>query len=279
MGDLVFQSRLPAFIALIIGVLIVGAILGYFIRRRISSNATPSQIPATDANLYLAFSRLSHHLKSSGEIVRGHLRRFTNEVPSDAERWRVARRTIFDEANQITAMVERLDLLVRIGMTDQPLVMEPINVPGMIEDLMMGLAPAADEKGIVLGGVVESTGDPQPIVSGDPSAFREVFSNIIENAIVHGSSGSEVAAELHNSSGRVRIRIRDTGPGMSDEQLRTLFRPGAREHQPGVRSGTGMGLYLCKLLVELHGGTVTASSKPGSGTMFEIDLPLRRIAD
>ena len=115
--------------------------------------------------------------------------------------------------------------------------------------------------------------------SGDPSALREVFSNIVENAIVHGSSGAEVGADLHNENGRIKVRIRDTGPGMNDAQLQTLFRPGSGDHQPDIRTGTGMGLYLCRLLVELHGGTVTATSKPGSGTMFEIDLPLSNVAN
>ncbi|MCH7972216.1 MAG: HAMP domain-containing histidine kinase [Chloroflexi bacterium] len=278
MNDLVVQSRLLAFILLMLGLLVLGVLIGYFVRRRSRSIQQAVESRSADENLYLAFSRLSHHLKSSGEIVRGHLRGFTDEVPTDAERWRVARRTIFDEANQITTMVERLDLLVRLGMTDRPLVMEPINLPGMIEDLMMGLAPSADEKGIVLGGVVKTSGDPQPIVSGDPSALREVFSNIVENAIVHGNSGSEIAAELHNGNGRVTVQISDTGPGMSDAQLQTLFRPGSSDRQPGVRTGTGMGLYLCKMLVELHGGTVVAKSKLGSGTSFEIDLPLSTAA-
>ncbi len=278
MGDLVFQSGILTFIGILIGAIAFGAVVGFLIRNRRSLRLESTESTSTDENLYLAFSRISHHLKSSGEIVRGHLRGFSEELPGDAERWRVARRTIFDEATQISTLVERLDILVRIGMTDEPLVMEPVNIPGLIEELMMGLAPAADEKGIVLGSAADASGAAQSIVSGDQSALREVFSNILENAVTHGGAGSEVTAELRSSNGVIKVLIRDTGSGMDDTQLRNLFKPGNRDHTPGIRRGTGMGLYLSKMLVELHGGTINASSKPGEGTAFSIELPLKKVA-
>ena len=109
-----------------------------------------------DANeaLYLTVSRLSHQLKNVGEAIRGHLHGFTDELPRDEERWRVARRVIGDEALEVGNLTQRLDLMVRLGMSGQPLVMEPVNIPLLLEDLMINLSPAAEAKGIVLGGVV-----------------------------------------------------------------------------------------------------------------------------
>lgn len=276
MGDLVFQSGILTFILLMIGAIVLGVILGYLIKKWRTPLTVSNTPVATDENLYLAFSRISHHLKSSGEIVRGHLRGFTDELPEDSERWRVARRTIFDEATQISTMVERLDILVRIGMTDAPLVTEPVNIPGLIEELMMGLAPAADAKGVTLNSIVKGVEERHSLVSGDPSALREVFSNLLENAVTHCGTGSEVTAEIRGSSAKINVLVRDTGVGMDETQLANLFTPGGRNHQPGIRRGTGMGLYLTRMLVELHGGTITASSKLGTGTSFEVTFPLRQ---
>gem|GEM_PF-458310 len=107
----------------------------------------------TDVNeaLYLTVSRLSHQLKNTGEVIRGHLHGFTDQLPQDEERWRVARRVIGDEALEVGNLTQHLDLMVRLGMSGQPLVMEPVNIPLLLEDLMINLAPAAEAKGIVLG--------------------------------------------------------------------------------------------------------------------------------
>ena len=86
------------------------------------------------------------------------MRRFGCFKKHDAERWRVARKAVSDEATTINSLTERLDLVVRLGLSGQPLVMEPVNVPRMLEDLMVDLGPSADAKGIVLGGIVNTNG-------------------------------------------------------------------------------------------------------------------------
>ena len=276
MSDLVVQSGLLTaigilIIAFVLGVLVASATYIIMFRKRSRENDIDADIG--DVALYMIFSRLSHHLKTAGEIIRGHMRGFTEDLPSDDERWRVARRAIFDEANEITGTVERLDLVVRLGMTDQPMVMEPVNVAAAIEDLMVGLGPSADDRGVQLGGVAGNTSN---YISGDGGALREAFSNILENAVTHGNQGTEVTAEIASRNGAVHIQFSDTGPGMDEEQLGTLFTPGARAYRPGASRGTGMGLALSKRLIEMHGGTIAAASTPGEGTSFQIVLPARR---
>ncbi len=225
--------------------------------------------------LYTVFSRLSHKLKTSGEVIRGHLHGFADDLPDDVERWRVARRAITEEATGIDGLVNRLDLVVRLGMADQPLVMEPVNVAGLLEELMIDMAPSADNKGIVLGVSVSEAQD-IPHISADPMALREVFSNLLENAIKHNDSGTEVTAEVKLSNDDLNIRIADDGKGMAADALEAIFDRGSRGYRPRAAKGTGMGLHLSKLLVELHGGEITARSSEGSGTEFHIELPVRR---
>jgi signal transduction histidine kinase len=276
MSDLQVQAGLRAAlvvlgIAFILGAAIASSLVFLVLRNR--GTASIKSPEADEAALYLVFSRLSHRLKTAGEVVRGHLRGFTDDLPDDAERWRVARRTIFEEATQISDSVERLDLVVRLGMDGQPRIMEPVNLAVTIEDLMVGLGPTADERGVLLGGVV---GGIENYISGDAAALKEALSNILENAVTHGVQGTEVTAEVSSKNGAVKIRIQDTGQGMTSEQVEVLFDPGSRNYRPGSSRGTGMGLILSKMLIEMHSGTIKVSSTLEQGTTFDITLPFRR---
>ncbi len=226
--------------------------------------------------LYLTVSRLSHRLKTVGEVIRGHLHGFTDQLPQDEERWTIARRAIGDEALEVGLLTQRLDLMVRLGMSGQPLVMEPVNVPILLEDLMINLAPAAEAKGVVLGGVVRGENDEVPHISGDEAALREIFSNLLENAVKHNGAGVEITGEVRHNANLLTVTISDTGAGIPQELVSTMFGRGNRRYVPGQNRGTGMGLYLCQLLTELHGGTISVSSSEDRGTSFEITLPLRR---
>ena len=274
MTGMVIQTPLWFFFVLIGVAFVLGAGIVFTVSsRRIRRSA----VGASDNEaLYLIVSRLSHRLKTVGEVIRGHLHGFTDHLPTDAERWRVSRRSIGEEAAEIGSLSQRLDLMVRLGMSGQPLVMEAVNVPALIEDIMIDLAPAADDKGLVPGGVVRSeNGTSVPHPSGDEAALREVFSNLIENAIKHNNAGVQVIADVKTAGRRMEISISDTGSGIAPELLSTMFARGNRHYTRGEVRGTGMGMYLCKLLVEPHGGTLSAESKQGQGTIFTISLPMR----
>ena len=107
-------------------------------------------------------------------------------------------------------------------------------------------------------------------------ALREVFSNLLENGVKYSGSGTEISAEVKSEEGHLLVRIADNGSGMPQEILESIFEKGNRTYNPGASRGTGMGLFLCKMLVELHGGLIEAHSPDESGTEFLITLPLRR---
>lgn len=276
MLDTQIQTDIISLIGLILGVFVAGAFISWFLTRR-RRRHTPSVVPDEQGEMYLVFSRLSHRLKTVGEVIRGQMHGFSDELPDDAERWRVARRAVAEEATEINSLTERLDLVVRLGMAGQPLVMEPVSVPRLLEDLMVDLGPAADAKGILLGGILNSSGEEMPYISADPMALKEVFSNLMENAVKHNGSGTEITADVKQQKNQMLVTISDNGHGVSPEVLKGIFDKGSRKYRPGTAKGTGMGLYLCKLLVELHGGQISATSTEGQGTEFQITIPQRRI--
>ena len=184
-------------------------------------------------------------------------------------------RAIWEEATEIPSLTERIDVLVRLGVAGQPLVMEPVNLAALIEGLMLEISTAADERGIILGDVLMKPDESDAIVSGDTTAIRVAISNLLENAIRHTPNGTGPTAEIARSGDEVHLTIADTGPGIPQEQLAKIFERGSRDYRPHQKGGSGMGLYLTKLLIELHGGQIEAHSD--GGTTFSITLPVRRM--
>lgn len=269
------QADIASFIAVVIGAGLIGSIITWLLLRKRRKPAIPQDADGRET-LYLIFSRIDHRLKTAVEVIRGHLHGFSNELPQDAERWRVARRAITEEASEINSLIDRLDLVVRLGMSEQPLVIEPVNIPLLLEDIMVNLGPSADAKGIVLGGLINKAGQDADYISGDASALREVFSNLLENSIRHNGPGIEITAEVTHQDNNLLVRIMDNGKGMPQEVLSHLFEKGTKSYHPRMTKGTGTGLYLCKLLIQLHGGQITAEAIEGKSTEFHILLPLRR---
>jgi signal transduction histidine kinase len=272
---MLLQTDIWSVIALALGCLLVGAAgTWYFLRREWNRSRSP-EVKEKEA-LYLVFSRISHRLKTASEVIRGHLSGLSDELPKDINRWKAARQAITEETLGVGSLTERMDLVVRLGMAEQPLVIEPVNIPRMLEDLMVELGPAADAKGILLGGVVRDSGQNTQYVSGDAVALREIFSNLLENAVKYNGRGTEITAEIKQEDSNLLVRISDTGKGMSQDTLTNMFEKANLNYRPKMTSGTGMGLYLCRLLIELHGGNITAAVIEGKGTEVRVRLPLRR---
>jgi len=270
------QTDIFSLVSTVIGAFAVGAIITWLFMRRRRGHDRPIE-PSRDETPYLLLSRLAHRLKTAGEVIRGHLHPFSEQLPTDDERWRVAFKAILEESSGINYLTDRMDLVVRLGLTGQPLILEPVNVPRLLEDVMLNLAPVAEAKGITLGSTINCQPETVAHISADVSALQEVFSNLLENAVKHNGAGTEVSAEVNQLDRYLLVCIKDTGKGIPAEVISRIFERGSSSYRPQIAQGTGMGLYFCKLLVELHGGRIEARSVEGEGTQFNILLPLRRV--
>ena len=107
-----------------------------------------------------------------------------------------------------------------------------------------------------------------------------MFSNLLSNAIKYSPDGGEIKVwarvEPSGEDVRVVVGVRDRGVGMTQEQSSRLFRQYERVERDDIKNipGTGLGLYLVKSLVELHGGEIVCESAPGEGSTFIVRLPL-----
>jgi signal transduction histidine kinase len=146
---------------------------------------------------------------------------------------------------------------------DRPLRREPV----ALGEVVAGAAAAVRRpQGVrlALDGV-----DALPAVDGDPVQLRQVFVNLLENAVYAASPAGEVAVRAHRGGDAVEVHVEDSGPGVDEATRRRLFEPLITTKERGI----GLGLALVKRIAERHGGTVSYSDRAGGGARFTVRLP------
>jgi len=115
-----------------------------------------------------------------------------------------------------------------------------------------------------------------PRIEGDPVQIRQVFQNLIGNALKFHKPGEAPAVQvyaLRRSPGQTEIYVEDNGIGFENKDAERVFLPFHRLHGRSEYEGTGIGLTICQKIIERHGGTIHADSKPGKGSRFVVALP------
>lgn len=104
----------------------------------------------------------------------------------------------------------------------------------------------------------------------DAARIERVLANLIANALAYTPPDSLISVEVEARGGRAHVSVSDTGPGLSAEEARTVF----ERYRRGPRGGYGLGLYVCRRIIELHGGQIGVTSTPMHGARFSFDLAL-----
>jgi signal transduction histidine kinase/PAS domain-containing protein len=178
---------------------------------------------------------------------------------------------IVGAAKHLAALIDQVLALSRIESGRERLEIEPVDLPALIRDTAALVDPLARQKGLSL--VVEVS-EQSAVITSDPKKLRQVLFNLLGNAVKFTDAG-EVRVGLQSRDERVIIEVRDTGAGIPPEHLERIWEPFWRAVHPGAPqpSGTGLGLGIVQRLVRLLGGEIRASSEPGRGTTFAVDLP------
>ena len=113
-----------------------------------------------------------------------------------------------------------------------------------------------------------------PSIRGDQGRLRQLFDNLISNAVKYSDAGGEIGVHAWSDNGVVHVRVRDDGPGIAPEYHDLVFEKFGRAAGPDARPGTGLGLFIARSFAEAHGGAVELESRPGEGATFTVTLPL-----
>jgi CheY-like chemotaxis protein/anti-sigma regulatory factor (Ser/Thr protein kinase) len=151
--------------------------------------------------------------------------------------------------------------------------MEPVSLAEVMHECWLMVEPQTVKRGIQ---VTFSQFIAPHFVQADRTRLKQVLINLLSNAIKYNRNGGRVTVSYHiNTLDRIRIGVEDTGEGLSSEQISQLFQPFNRLGQEAhSEEGTGIGLVVCKRLVELMGGIVGVDSTVGVGSVFWFELSL-----
>jgi signal transduction histidine kinase len=217
----------------------------------------------------------AHELKTPITAVKGlaqTLRRSSQRGPIEAARLQSSLDKIDRAATRLTALVEDLLNVSRIRLDRLPIRAHRTDLTALIGRWGQVHAPALAPSHRLI-----TRAPAEPIVARvDPARIRQVLDALVRNAVRYSPDGGEVGLELAPAEGGARIAVRDHGIGLSPGSEEVIFEPfghspnAALQHLPGI----GLGLYVCRVVVEGHGGRIWAES-PGEhqGTTFLIWLP------
>jgi len=232
-----------------------------------------ARIVADKANLAKSefLSSMSHELRSPLNAILGFAQLMDSATPPATPPQKASIDRILHAGWYLLELInEILDLAV-IESGKLSLSEEPVSLAEVMADCQSIIEPQSQKRGIKL---TFPTFDVPTFVRADRVRLKQVLINLLSNAIKYNRpGGTVVVACTASAQGRVRISVRDTGHGLSSEQLRQLFQPFNRLGQErSTEEGTGIGLVMSKLLVELMGGAIGVDSKVGVGSVFWYEL-------
>jgi PAS domain S-box-containing protein len=214
-------------------------------------------------------STVSHELRTPLTLIHGFAELLVlRDMP--VERRRAAAEEILEASRRLARLID--DLLSVSRMESGRLILDPrpLDVAGLVERTLSPFRAMAARHSIrseIPGGL--------PVIWGDPDKVEQILTNLVGNAIKYSPAGGEVVVAVCCDDDEIRVSVRDQGIGMSPRDMGQLFEKFYRVDRDEVRraGGTGLGLYITKRLVEMHGGRIWAESWPGAGSEFSFTLP------
>jgi len=217
---------------------------------------------------------LSHDLRAPLNAVLGWTQLLQREVLDHNARKR-ALSTIERNARVQLALIEDILDISRLTEDKLQLVLQPTDVRAVVARTVEALVPAAQDAEIELAAALEP-GD--YVTFADPKRLGQVVTNLLSNAIKFTLPRGRVSVTLAQRDSRAELVVRDTGRGIDPAMLPHVFERFKQEDSGGAGGGLGLGLFIVRQLVELHGGTVIAESAgKGHGSAFTVTLPLRPV--
>lgn len=215
-------------------------------------------------------STISHELRTPLGFIKGYSTSLLRKDTSWDEETTQEFLTIIDEeADRLSLLIENVLESARLQSKTLPLRFQPLRLDAVLRDVATRLR--ARYKDLDVNMDLQTT---QPI-HGDGVRIAQVFDNLFTNAIKY-APGSAIDVVLRQTKEKAVVQLRDHGPGIPKESLPLIFERFYRARSEKA-TGTGLGLFICKQIIDAHRGKIWAESTLGQGTTFFIELPMNPI--
>ncbi len=232
-----------------------------------------AQLRELNASKDRFFSIISHDLKNPFSVLLGFAELLAMNIDRyDKERIKGLAQRLFSSANRLYALLENLLTWSKIQRGLMECLPKPLRLHELAAENVELFLPQAEKKLISLHSDISE----QIIAYADESMVNTIFRNLISNAIKFTAAGGSVTvSSIPQREGGVEVIVSDTGVGIPAEMIPRLLQLDAQYTHIGTagEEGTGLGLILCRELVEQNGGKIWVESQPGKGTMFHFTLP------
>ncbi|ADB61805.1 multi-sensor signal transduction histidine kinase [Haloterrigena turkmenica DSM 5511] len=217
----------------------------------------------------------SHDLQEPLRMVSSYLqlveRRYGDELDAEGREFL---QFAVDGADRMREMIDGLLKYSRVETEGDPF--EPVDLNAVLEDVLDDLQLRFEESN------GEVTTESLPTVEGDSGQLRQIFQNLLDNAIEYSGDGPpriRVSAERRSGDDAWEISVSDDGIGIDSEYSDQIFDVFQSYHEGEGYNGTGIGLAICERIIERHGGEIRVTSEPGEGSTFTFTLPAASDSD
>ncbi len=215
-------------------------------------------------------SNVSHELRTPLAAVRVMAETLERGALDEQEVARDFVRRIQGEIDRMNSMVEDLLELARLEGGQAMLNLAPVDLVSLMEDVRNQFRSQAEAKSVKVG---IAAADGLPNVLGDEEKLRQVFSNLLNNALKFTPVEGEITLSARTEPRAIAVSVSDNGVGIPEEHLPHIFERFYKVDRSRRDGGTGLGLAIVKHIVQAHGGEVWVESREGGGSSFSFRLP------
>jgi len=275
-------ARFPAIVSItalrddygdIIGYLLIGT--DNSVRKRVELELNKAMAVAEKANLAKSdfLSSMSHELRTPLSAILGFAQLMESGTPAPTPTQKRSIDQILKAGWYLLELINEILDLALIESGKLPLSLEPTSLTEVMRECHALIESQAQKRGI---GITFPRSQLSYFVSADRTRLKQVLVNLLSNAIKYNKAGGTVVVDyVMSRPGSIRVRVKDTGEGLSPNDLAQLFQPFNRlGKESGIEQGTGIGLMVSKQLVELMQGRIGVESTAGEGSVFWFELNL-----
>ncbi len=215
----------------------------------------------------------SHELRTPVTALKGFSETLLDGAMEDKVILKQFLEIMFEESTRLDLLVNDILELSKLEQRQVPIAYEKVVVKDAVLSTFKLIKQKAEQKNIALNLIEEEC----VTIEGDKDRLKQILANLIDNAVIYTKSGGTINVVLNKTEEQAIITISDNGMGIPEDEISRIFERFYRVDKGRSRNsgGTGLGLSIVKYLVENFNGTITAKSKVGLGTTFEITFPLR----